>query len=89
MQELLKFSPTPHTDDELFDDLLKKRNAHLLGEIQSRLLESDNIMIPWGAAHMSGISKEIQKLGFQLEQSHEYMVIRFRGAGSQKNVAGR
>jgi hypothetical protein len=81
IHNLLQFSPTPHVEEELFDDLLRKRNAHLLGEIQSHLLESENIMVPWGVAHMPGISKEIQKSGFRLDQTQEYMVIRFRGFG--------
>jgi hypothetical protein len=79
IQKLLQFSPNPHVEDELFDDLLRKRNEHLFREIQSHLLESENIMIPWGVAHMPGISKEIQKSGFRLDQTQEYMVIRFRG----------
>jgi len=81
ISKLLQFSPTPHVEEELYDDLLRKRNDHLLGEIQSHLLESENIMIPWGVAHMPGISKEIQKSGFKLDQTQEYMVIRFRGFG--------
>ena len=74
---LLQYSPPPHFEEQLFDDLLKKRNRHLLGEIKARLLESDNIMVPWGVAHMPGLAQEIQKSGFQLADSNEYVVIRF------------
>jgi hypothetical protein len=83
MQKLMQYSPPPHFEEELFDDLLKKRNQHLLDEIQSHLVQSDNIMVPWGVAHMPGIAKEIQKSGFRLDETQEYMVIRFRGIGSQ------
>ena len=89
IQQLVQISPTPHLQDELFDDLLRKRNDHLLGEIQSHLLASENIMIPWGVAHMPGISKEIQKSGFKLDQTQEYMVIRFRGFWNRKDGVGR
>ena len=62
---------------EVINDLLHKRNQHLVGEIQSHLSESDNIMVPWGVAHMPGISKEIQKAGFRLVATQEYMLIQF------------
>jgi hypothetical protein len=68
----------PQLLDELFDDILKKRNQHLLGEIQSRLEQSDYLVVPWGAAHMAGISRAIQNSGFHLVETQDYPVIRFR-----------
>jgi len=53
--KLMQYSPSPHIEDELINDLLRKRNQHLAEEIQSHLSESDNIMVPWGVAHMPGI----------------------------------
>jgi hypothetical protein len=41
------------------------------------LPQSDNIIVPWGAAHMPGLAKEIQKSGFRLDETREYVVIRF------------
>jgi hypothetical protein len=79
LQTLMQYSPPPHLEDELINDLLKKRNQRVLEEIQSELSQSDNIMVPWGVAHMPGIAREIQKSGFQLDEAKEYMVIRFRG----------
>jgi hypothetical protein len=76
--KLMQYSPSPHIEDELINDLLRKRNQHLVDEIQSHLSQSDNIMVPWGVAHMPGIAKEIQKSGFRLDATQEYMVIRFR-----------
>jgi hypothetical protein len=83
MLKLMQYSPPPHFEGQLFDDLLKKRNQHLLEEIRAHLLQSDNIMVPWGVAHMPGIAREIQKSGFHLDETREYMVIRFRGIGNQ------
>lgn len=77
LMELMSFSPQPGFEKELFDDLLGKRNRHLLDELQKRLPETENVIVPWGAAHMPGIAKEIQKDGFRLEESREYTVIRF------------
>ena len=83
LQQLLQFSPSPQIDQQLFDDILRKRNQHLLEQIQLRLLQSDNIMVPWGVAHMPGIAEGILKSGFHLEETHEFMVIRFRGFGNR------
>jgi hypothetical protein len=77
LMELMTFSPQPGFEKELFDDLLRKRNRHLLNEVQKRLPETENVIVPWGAAHMPGIAKEIQRDGFRLEESREYTVIRF------------
>lgn len=88
LQQLMLYQPPPNFEAQLFDDLLGKRNEHLLGEIQSHLAQSDNLMIPWGAAHMPGIARGIQKSGFHLDQTREYMVIRFRGFGSPGKAAG-
>jgi len=85
LMELMSFSPPPGFEKELFEDLLRKRNRHLLDEMQRRLPETENIVVPWGAAHMPEIAREIQKDGFRLEESRDYVVIRF-GAGRKKAV---
>lgn len=79
VQQLMQYTPPPHFEDLLLEDLLRKRNRHLLEEIKTHLAGSDNIMVPWGVAHMPELAREIQKTGFQLEESHEYMVIQFGG----------
>jgi hypothetical protein len=83
LMELMTLSPPPGFEKELFDDLLRKRNRHLLGEMQKRLPETENIVVPWGAAHMPEIAREIQKEGFRLEESRDYTVIRFGGTESK------
>jgi hypothetical protein len=79
LMELMSFSPPPGFERELFDDLLRKRNRRLLNEVKTRLPETENIVVPWGAAHMPEIAREIQKDGFRLEESRDYTVIRFGG----------
>jgi hypothetical protein len=78
LSKMTQYKPPPHFEKELFDDLLRKRNEHLLGEIKAQLETADNIMVPWGAAHMPGLAREIQKFGFRLSETKEYVVIRFR-----------
>ena len=81
--QLMQYSPPPHFEEQLFDDLLKKRNRHLLGEIQTQLAQSETLIVPWGAAHMPGLAEEIKKSGFRLDEVRDYVVIRFRGRGDQ------
>jgi hypothetical protein len=80
LAKLMKYSESPYLQEQLFADLLRKRNRHLLNEIEARLAQADNIIVPWGAAHMPEIGKEIQKLGFRVVETEEYMAIRFRAS---------
>jgi hypothetical protein len=86
--KLMQYSPPPHFEEQLMEDLLRKRNRRLVEEIRTRLLDSENIMVPWGAAHMPGIAEGIQGAGFRLGESREYMVIRFRSRSSGRPPAG-
>jgi hypothetical protein len=79
----LQFTPPPHFEEQLFDDLLGKRNRHVVGEIRARLPQSARLIVPWGVAHMPGIEAEIQASGFRLDGSREYAVIRFRFGGNK------
>jgi hypothetical protein len=79
----MQYSPPPRFQEELFNDLLRKRNRRLLEEVQARLSQSENIIVPWGVAHMPEIAKEIQKAGFRLDKTSEYIAIRF-GSGRKK-----
>ena len=81
LRELMQCQPSPEEQAQLLDDLLAKRNQHLLTEIRNRLSQPKMLIVPWGAAHMPGIAKEIQKSGFHLDTTQEYRLIRFRGFG--------
>ena len=78
--KLIQYSPPPDLERQLFDDLIHKRNRHLTDELDSRLSESDILVVPWGVAHMPGIAKEIRKSGFHLDKTQEYVAIRFGAA---------
>lgn len=83
VQKLTLYSQPANLQDEVLDDLVSKRNQHLLGELNARLSQTDCIIVPWGVAHMPGISKEILKAGFHLVETHDYTVISFHGGGNQ------
>lgn len=73
---LMKPAP-PDLRDKLMDDILTKRNHHLLKVIERELPDTREIIIPWGAAHMPEIAEEIQKTGFKPVFTREMMSIRF------------
>jgi len=87
--QLLQFTPAPGFEQELLDDLVHKRNRHVVEELRSRLLESEQFVVPWGAAHMPGIAREIEKLGFRLDESRDFTVLRFRPAAKQPKTSER
>jgi hypothetical protein len=88
--KLLEYSPSPQVQEQLFDDLLRKRNRHLLGELNSQLSKAEYIVVPWGVAHMPEIAKEIQRSGFRLEATQDYVAIRFHSdAKSNKAVRNK
>ena len=84
IRTLLQYSPPPRFEKTFWDDLLRKRNRHLLNEIQTRLAESEVVIVPWGAAHMPWLAREIQKSGFRLQEAREYTAVRFGLIGKQK-----
>jgi hypothetical protein len=73
---LMKPTP-PGLEKQLMEDILTKRNHHLLGVIRERLPTSENIIVPWGAAHMPEIAREILKDGFHMTETQDFMAIRF------------
>ena len=77
---LLSFPQPPGFQDQLIEDLLTNRNHHLLEVMRSRLLKSQDIIVPWGAMHMPGISREIEREGFHMTESQNYTVIGFGSA---------
>jgi hypothetical protein len=84
---LMQYSPSPHFQEQLLGDLIGKRNRRVVEEVQARLSESENIIVPWGAAHMPGIAREILKSGFRLAETREYTAIRF-GFGESAGKGG-
>lgn len=88
MMKVIQVS-TPEFERQLFEDLLHKRNRHLVETIQTELAQADLLIVPWGAAHMPEIGREIQKAGFRLKESQEYVAIRFRSTVSKNRSTGK
>jgi hypothetical protein len=86
---LMQYSSPPHLEEQLIDDLLTKRNRHLLDEADARLLQSERIIVPWGVVHMPGIAKEIQKSGFRLTETRNFLAIRLGSVGDKRKSPGK
>ena len=88
LRELLEFPATPEMQNQLIEDLVTKRNQHLVQEIRTNLAKSDLLIVPWGAGHMPGIAQAIQQSGFELVDTQRFTVIHFGGA-KRPDPAGR
>jgi len=75
--EWSKANVTPEQEAAVMEDILQKRNAHLLRYVDIALEKFDNVIIPWGAMHMPELEREIRKQGFKLESSKERLAIEF------------
>jgi hypothetical protein len=59
----------------VMQDILFKRNEHLLAEI--RQTQSPLVIVPWGALHMPYVEWELRKEGFQEVSQSENRVVSF------------
>jgi hypothetical protein len=53
----------------LADDLLEKRNAHVLERVDAALARRPRVVVPWGALHLTGIEAGLFARGFTLASS--------------------
>ncbi len=88
VRELSANSQTPQDLERLWRDLLTLRNDHLMQEVRSALANGDDVVAPWGAAHMPGLARLVEGAGFQLAKTEEFPVIRFRQV-NDRDAAGR
>ncbi len=75
--ELMQKSADPQFAQKLWDDILAKRNAHLIQEIRDELQRSNALAVPWGAMHMPAMAAEMAKDGFVLSKTEEFPVVKF------------
>lgn len=63
--------------DQLFADILTARNEHLLEEVEVARQETDQIVLPWGALHLIGISEQLEDDGWTLQETRRVVIIRW------------
>jgi hypothetical protein len=73
-----KMEKSPQLSENLWYDLLTKRNNHLLNRIDESFEKFDAVVVPWGAMHMPGVSEELQNKNFKITSQQEYPVWYYR-----------
>jgi hypothetical protein len=58
----------------VFDDILAKRNRHLIAEFDARSGSYNVVVIPWGAEHMPFVEAQLRKRGFRIQSQQERRV---------------
>ena len=56
---------TPEDTRSIMADLLQKRNAHVMKQVDAELSSGRMILIPWGAAHLAELQAAILQRGFR------------------------
>jgi hypothetical protein len=74
----------PDAVEALFNDILDKRNEHLLQRIDEALVNHQRVVVPWGAYHLPGISAVLEGKGFKLVKSQEREIVRIWGRGAEE-----
>jgi len=67
----------PGLEKRLMDDVLFKRNQHLIKVLHEKLPETQHIIVPWGAAHIPDIASKIEAAGFRVVRQEKHLAIRF------------
>jgi hypothetical protein len=49
----------------VFEDVLTRRNHHLLDALQVALMEYDRVIVPWGALHLPFVQHQVLEMGFE------------------------
>jgi hypothetical protein len=49
----------------VFEDVLTRRNHHLLEALRGVLTEYDRVIVPWGALHLPFVQHQVLEMGFE------------------------
>lgn len=62
---------------ELFEDIIHRRNQHLLSELDRALEERTRVVVPWGAYHLPGIEEGLVARGFERRSERVITLVPF------------
>jgi hypothetical protein len=65
----------PEIWESLIEDLLHRRNEHLVATIDASLGEYERIVVPWGALHLPVIEYAVAERGFERISSDRHRLI--------------
>lgn len=58
-------------------DIIGTRNKHLMNSLHTSLTQTNLVIVPWGAAHLADIQKELEQMGFQEVGSKARLALSF------------
>ena len=85
-EELRDALQIPNIFEVVLRDIFDHRNRHLLEEINRELEVSNEVVVPWGAAHMPFLLSALQKEGFSVKKTESYPVLFFFGQIRMRRV---
>jgi hypothetical protein len=78
LEALLAQPDGPDAWRDFLDDVLEKRNAHVLERIDEALERRPRVVVPWGALHLPGIEAGLYERGFELASSEPRSFLPYR-----------
>lgn len=60
-----------------FEDILDKRNAHLMTQIEASFPAYDRVIVPWGALHLPEVGDWLKENGFEEKERVERVAVSF------------
>jgi hypothetical protein len=62
----------------ILNDIIETRNSRVLEGIRKALEHYPHIAVPWGAAHMPGIERELLRMNFRITESRRVQVFNWK-----------
>jgi hypothetical protein len=78
LEALLQRPDAANAWRDFLDDVLEKRNAHVLERVDEALERRARVVVPWGALHLTGIEAGLLERGFVLASSEPRSFLPYR-----------
>lgn len=79
LREMSRQFAAPGSEQIVLDDILAKRNEHLLAEIDRNLKNAQIVIVPWGAMHLPYVEEQLRKRGFTESGRSSRAAVHFLG----------
>jgi hypothetical protein len=68
---------TPEVQERFWYDVIDRRNEVLLGHLRAAVEEEPEVVIPWGAAHLPAVEREVRAMGYELVEERRHPLLRW------------
>jgi hypothetical protein len=77
-----RLSDDPGRGARVAEDVLERRNVHLVEELRSALADYDRVIVPWGALHLPYVQQQILAMGFTPGERTQHPLIAWSTVGA-------